>query len=116
MLVIHQSMDNDLVYLLCGQFRNYYFLSLFLVGTQFIGEVANPHEMLLFSKKSKYTSRAIEGAIGYKSVVVDSLEDDGTEKIRIEDLVVGSLEGSNKRLTLLPEIEMAKVTQISHII
>lgn len=77
-------------------------------GTQFVGEVANPSDMLLYSKKSKDGSdgpvASGAGSRGYRSEF-DGLslngDVDSISQIRVEDLVQEALGSQNKQLGLL---------------
>lgn len=76
------------------------------------GDVANPSELLLFAKKKKDDSRAVEGAKrrqdGGSEIlnIIRDGEEDAVFKINIEDLVNETLSGSNKPLSVLVETEM----------
>lgn len=91
------------------------------LGTQFINDVANPTDLILFAKqkaRSLNDSRATEkGDSKNKKMTHENLKmlihegaDEELQKIKIEDLVADSLQNSNKQLNLLPENEMAKVS------
>lgn len=87
-------------------------------GAHFVGEVANPADVLLFAKKRKETSlRATEGKLSnrthaaqedFKKILAEGAEDE-INKIKIEDLVNETLAASNHTLSLLAEAEMAQV-------
>jgi hypothetical protein len=76
------------------------------------GDVANPSELLLFAKKKKEVSRAVEGAKKRQDGGSEMLniiregEEDAIFKINIEDLVNETLSGGNKPLSVLVETEM----------
>jgi double-strand break repair protein MRE11 len=79
-------------------------------GAQFVGEVANPGELLLFAKNRK---ERVSGAAGVSSSSSGSAAavDDGTcQSVRVEDLVRRSLQ-SSKSLSLLPESELAQALE-----
>ena len=86
-------------------------------GAHFVGEVANPADVLLFAKKRKETSnRATEGAMSNRTHAGEDLKkilaeggEDEINKIKIEDLVNETLATSNHTLSLLAETEMAQV-------
>lgn len=87
-------------------------------GTHFVGEVANPADVLLFAKKRKEGNfRATEGKLSsrthanqedIKKILAEGAEDE-INKIKIEDLVNETLANSNHTLALLAETEMAQV-------
>jgi double-strand break repair protein MRE11 len=92
-------------------------------GAQFVGEVANPADVLLFAKKrAPAANRATEGALSsrqHAAVTKDDLKkiisegaEDEINKIKIEDLVNETLTNSNHTLSLLAESEMAQVCYI----
>ena len=76
------------------------------------GDVANPSELLLFAKKKKEDSRAVEGAkrrqdgSSEMQKIIREGEEDAIFKINIEDLVNETLSGGNKPLSVLVETEM----------
>jgi Mre11 DNA-binding presumed domain len=76
------------------------------------GDVANPSELLLFAKKKKEDSRAVEGSKRRQDGGSEMLniiregEEDAIFKINIEDLVNETLSGGNKPLSVLVETEM----------
>lgn len=85
-------------------------------GSQFMGMVANPSEILVFSRKAK--SRAgtgaaaegvVRGEIAQQIRNYDGPGDEEIHKIKIEDLVAETLSNSKKQLSLLPEANMAEV-------
>lgn len=90
-------------------------------GTHFVGEVANPADVLLFAKKRKEGNfRATEGKLSsrthvgqedIKKILAEGAEDE-INKIKIEDLVNETLANSNHTLALLAETEMAQVLLI----
>lgn len=94
-------------------------------GANFMGEVANPADVLLFAKKRKETSmRATEGKLSsrshvgggsaqedFKKILAEGAEDE-ISKIKIEDLVNETLSLSNHTLALLAETEMAQVSVV----
>jgi double-strand break repair protein MRE11 len=77
-------------------------------GTQFVGDVANPSDIILYSKKSKDGTEATgasgAGSRGYRSEF-DNLslngDVDSMSQIRVEDLVQEALGSQNKQLGLL---------------
>ena len=87
-------------------------------GAHFVGEVANPADVLLFAKKRKEMSfRATEGQLSnrahsaqedLKKILAEGMDDE-INKIKIEDLVNETLAASNHTLNLLAEAEMAQV-------
>jgi double-strand break repair protein MRE11 len=88
-------------------------------GAHFVGEVANPADVLLFAKKRKENNqRATEGKLSnrthvgaqedFKRIMAEGVEDE-INKIKIEDLVNETLMMSNHTLSLLAETEMAQV-------
>lgn len=93
-------------------------------GAQFIGEVANPNDILLMSKKKREVHRAAagggaEGAGGrnsgskaedWKAILAEGAEEE-MNKIRIEDLVNETLTNNKNQLSLLAEGEMAQALE-----
>lgn len=80
-------------------------------GAQFVGEVANPGELLLFAKNKKERVVGTAGAGGVANSSSDTAGEDGTTlSIRVEDLVRRSLHES-KHLSLLPESELAQALE-----
>jgi double-strand break repair protein MRE11 len=82
-------------------------------GANFVGRIANPSEMLLFSKKKKeYQPRAVEGKSHrerkQQQDVDDGEEDEGIHKIKIDDLVCESLRNSKRPLSLLVEASLTQ--------
>lgn len=83
-------------------------------GAQYVGEVANPSDILLLAKKRKEIQRATErqqgvgGAADWRAVLADGAEEE-IHKIKIEDLVNEMLVGSRHSLSLMAETEMAQV-------
>lgn len=75
-------------------------------GGQFLKEVANPGDTLLFSRKQALGVRTKPRS--RTTAVEEVLEGETPEidRIRIEDLVKKSLETSEKKLVVLPEMEM----------
>lgn len=86
-------------------------------GAQFVGQVANPSDVLSFFRKAKViqagktgtVQQQAKGGMDFQRIFEDG-EEDEIHKIRIEDLVTETLTTSNKRMHILPEEEMAKVT------
>ena len=75
-------------------------------GANFVGKVANPSEILLFTKKKKENLRAVEGkadAESFRAIIDDDDDDEGNNKIRIDDLVFEALRNSKKPLNILVE-------------
>lgn len=88
-------------------------------GAHFVGEVANPGDVLLCAKKRKEGNfRATEGKLSgrthagaqedFKKILAEGAEEE-LNKIKIEDLVNETLATSNHTLALLAETEMAQV-------
>lgn len=88
-------------------------------GAHFVGDVANPADVLLFAKKRKETAsyRATEGQLSnrthsaqedIKKMLAEGMDEE-INKIKIEDLVNETLAASNHTLNLLAEAEMAQV-------
>ena len=74
-------------------------------GANFVGKVANPSEILLFTKKKKEYARSVEGKLeseGFRAMVDDNDEEE-INKIRIDDLVFDALRNSKKPLNILVE-------------
>lgn len=99
-------------------------------GAQFVGEVANPNEILLFAKKRRDVPLHMRVADGASATRMRSADGQGSgggdvwqiladgaeeeiHKIKIEDLVNETLANSKNSLTLLTEMEMAQVFFIS---
>lgn len=87
-------------------------------GALFVGDVANPADVLLFAKKRKETNfRATEGQLSgrthsakedLKKMLAEGMDEE-INQIKIEDLVNETLAASNHALNLLGEAEMAQV-------
>jgi hypothetical protein len=84
-------------------------------GSQFVGIVGNPSELLLFGKKKQENLRAVETEKGKKNVsalkTIQEGEEDAIMKINIEDLVNETLATGNKSLGVLMETEMAQALE-----
>lgn len=84
-------------------------------GSQFVGIVGNPSELLLFGKKKQENLRAVETEKGKKNVsalkTIQEGEEDAIMKINIEDLVNETLATGNKSLGILIETEMAQALE-----
>lgn len=84
-------------------------------GSQFVGLVGNPSELLLFGKKKQENLRAVETDKGKKNVsalkTIQEGEEDAIMKINIEDLVNETLTTGNKSLGVLIETEMAQALE-----
>lgn len=79
-------------------------------GALFVGKVANPSDMVLFSKKKRDAGRAVEGgrrAEAQEDEPEDDAEDD-INKIKIDDLVRDSLRNSKKPLGVLIETSLTQ--------
>ncbi len=89
-------------------------------GAQFVGEVANPSDILLISRKRRENLRvtndpnltnAIQGEL--RHLLEESSngggDDDAINKIKIEDLVNSTLQHSKNSLSVLLENDMAQV-------
>lgn len=76
-------------------------------GGQFLKEVANPGDTLLFSRKQGQGQQRAKPR-AKTTAIEEALENEPAEidRIRIEDLVKKSLESSDKKLVVLPEMEM----------
>jgi len=88
-------------------------------GSQFVGLVANPGDLVTFQKK-KATAKAAAAADGGSNKLakniaraVDDDEEDtlgaGIHKIRVEELVIQSLNSSRKNLSILSESDLSLV-------
>ena len=83
-------------------------------GAQFAGDVANPTEVLLLTKKRKEIIRpngekVPHTAQGELQMLIAEGAEDEIHKIKIEDLVNETLAASKHSLTLLAETDLAKV-------
>lgn len=79
-------------------------------GANFVGKVANPSEILLFTKKKKEYARSVEGKLeseGFRAMVDDNDEEE-INKIRIDDLVFDALRNSKKPLNILVEVGLTQ--------
>jgi len=79
-------------------------------GSRFVGEVANPSDILLFHKKRGAESAKTKGAAkkrASKGLNVPS-EPEELEEVNVEDLVNDNLFNSDKKLELLNEKDMAE--------
>jgi double-strand break repair protein MRE11 len=79
-------------------------------GAQFVGDVANPSDILVFTKKKeKFTrARATEIPHGRMQEILETGEEEEINKIRIEDLIEETLGSSTKKLSLFP---IGEITQ-----
>ncbi|KAL7432016.1 hypothetical protein ACHAXM_002960 [Skeletonema potamos] len=75
-------------------------------GSRFVGEVANPSDILLFHKRRSAES-AKKGAPKKRSLNIPT-EPDDLDEINIEDLITDNLEQSDKKLELLDEKTMGE--------
>lgn len=83
-------------------------------GSQYVGEVANPADILLLTKKRKEPARAkdVQSRQGeLRQLLVDG-EEDEINRIKIEDLVNETLSNSRYSLSILSENEMAQVSNL----
>ena len=90
-------------------------------GSQFVGLVANPGDLVTFQKK-KATAKAAAADGGTNKLAknvaraVDDEEEDtlgaGIHKIRVEELVIQSLNSSRKNLSILSESDLSLVQLI----
>jgi double-strand break repair protein MRE11 len=82
-------------------------------GSQFVGEVANPSDILLLVKRKREGQRGTGDAHRTAQNELKQLLDEGIEeeihRIKIEDLVGEALANSKNSLSLLVEEEMAQV-------
>ncbi|GMI52742.1 hypothetical protein ScalyP_jg1273 [Parmales sp. scaly parma] len=81
-------------------------------GSKFVGDVANPTDMLLFSKKQTLEQAEGEKNLGQGSKQLDELlaepiDPDENEEVNVEDLVYDVLHLSERKLELLTEESMA---------
>lgn len=86
-------------------------------GSQFVGKVANPSEIIMFSRR-KQSNRAVKGTSERMTdddmIVADDEVDLGPigdiHKIKVEELVVQSLDSGNRNLSIMPETELGSVS------
>lgn len=87
-------------------------------GSQYVGAVANPSEILLLAKKRKDYGRTIEANKDTKDeirqIFAAGVEEE-ISKIKIEDLVKDALSTNRNSLSLLLEDEMAQVSCRLHL-
>ncbi|CAM9967241.1 unnamed protein product, partial [Ectocarpus fasciculatus] len=84
-------------------------------GSQFMGKVANPSDLLLFYRRRNAGGGAAEGpALGegkssHSRGLSNPIRPDDLADIRVEDLVAENLENADKKLSLLvePKLKMA---------
>eukprot|EP00752_Nemacystus_decipiens_P013425 g11888.t1 len=86
-------------------------------GSQFMGKVANPADLLLFYRRHNFDGRAAGGsgtAAGgstsrSRGGLSDPIRPDNLADLRVEDLVMENLETADKKLSLLlePKLKMA---------
>jgi double-strand break repair protein MRE11 len=71
-------------------------------GTQFLGEVANPSDLILLTKKRRETERAnvVGGRAGFEALRISG-DAEALSRVRVEDLVNDALESSQKQLGIL---------------
>eukprot|EP01039_Chlorochromonas_danica_P003315 gene3315-3636_t len=81
-------------------------------GSQYLGDVANPAEILLLTKKRKEINRSnFETREAVKNELRQLIEEGAEEevhRIKIEDLVNEALSGGKNALSILAESEMAQ--------
>jgi len=75
-------------------------------GSRFVGEVANPSDILLFHKR-RSAETAKKGASKKSSLNIPT-EPDDLDEINIEDLITDNLDKSDKKLELLDEKTMGE--------
>jgi len=74
-------------------------------GAEFVGEVANPPDILSFTKKKAEMMRATEGYADHARAANLAEDEEGGEgTVKIEELVKDSLSSGNKQLALLLEV------------
>jgi double-strand break repair protein MRE11 len=72
-------------------------------GTQFLGEVANPSDLILLTKKRRETekiSNGVGGRAGFEALRISG-DAEALSRVRVEDLVNDALESSHKQLGIL---------------
>jgi double-strand break repair protein MRE11 len=89
-------------------------------GSQFVGRVANPSEILMFSRRKQSSRSGAKGAADRLTdedmVIVDDENDvdlgpiGDIHKIKVEELVVQSLDSGNRNLSIMPETELGSVS------
>eukprot|EP00804_Cyclotella_cryptica_P027874 CCRYP_003783-RB/>CCRYP_003783-RB protein AED:0.15 eAED:0.15 QI:266/1/1/1/1/0.8/5/1732/878 len=80
-------------------------------GSRFVGEVANPSDILLFHKKRQAENATTKGGAAKKKQTKSlntPSEPEELEEINVEDLVNDNLFNSDKKLELLNEKDMAE--------
>ncbi|CAN0187103.1 unnamed protein product, partial [Laminaria digitata] len=77
-------------------------------GSQFMGKVANPSDLLLFYRR-RNAGGAAAGGGARVSGLSDPIRPDSLDDVRVEDLVMENLENADKKLSLLvePRLKMA---------
>eukprot|EP01035_Chromulina_nebulosa_P016831 gene16831-22315_t len=80
-------------------------------GSQFVGKVGNPGELLLFSRRKKENHTLKLNPIN--AVDIDEIENDepidtigAIHKIKVEELVMQALGSNNRNLNIIPETEL----------
>ncbi|KAL3937067.1 MAG: hypothetical protein SGBAC_007746 [Bacillariaceae sp.] len=72
-------------------------------GAKFVGEVANPTDILLYSrKKSAGRKKSSTKKLGE----IEPIEPDDLETMKIEDLIVGELESADQKMEVFDEKKM----------
>jgi double-strand break repair protein MRE11 len=72
-------------------------------GTQFLGEVANPSDLILLTRKRRESERANPSAVrtaGFEALRISG-DAEALSRVRVEDLVNEALEASHKQLGIL---------------
>ena len=81
-------------------------------GSKFVGDVANPTDMLLFSKKQTLEQAEAKkikdkGGKQLDELLAEPIDPDENEEVNVEDLVYDVLHLSERNLELLTEKSMA---------
>lgn len=75
-------------------------------GSQFVGKVANPGDMIVYSRKRRETNQMTVNEEELGPVIGD------VNKINVEELVSQALESSNRILSILPQSELGMVLRL----
>eukprot|EP00526_Cylindrotheca_closterium_P004416 CAMPEP_0113627434 /NCGR_PEP_ID=MMETSP0017_2-20120614/14209_1 /TAXON_ID=2856 /ORGANISM="Cylindrotheca closterium" /LENGTH=785 /DNA_ID=CAMNT_0000537691 /DNA_START=23 /DNA_END=2380 /DNA_ORIENTATION=+ /assembly_acc=CAM_ASM_000147 len=72
-------------------------------GAKFVGEVANPTDILLYSRKKAASQKK---STSKKLSEIEPIEPDDLETMKIEDLIVGELETADQKMEVFDEKRM----------
>ena len=89
-------------------------------GSQFVGKIANPSDLMIYSRKKKELHRRPNNNNVTRSAIFDENDENDEEnigslgdnnKIKVEELVVQALGQSNRNLFILPECDLSNALE-----